>query len=79
MSSFTPEQVSHFRLVFTQFSDENLGGVTRINFIPAVETSLQGISYAGPQPSHRYLDSEFQRIAAEEDFIQWQQFFQVRL
>lgn len=77
MSSFTPEQVSHFRQVFTQFSDEDLGGVTRANFIQAVEASLQEANFTGPHPSHQHLDGEFQRIAAEEGFIQWQQFFQV--
>lgn len=77
MSSFTQEQVSHFRQVFTQFSDDSVGGLTQVNFIPAVEASLEGIHFAGPRPSHGYLHGEFQRIAAEDDFIQWQQFFQV--
>lgn len=78
MSSFTPEQVIRFRQVFTQFSDEELGGVTQVNFIPAVEASLQETNFAGnPHPSHQYLDDEYQRIAAVEGVIQWQQFFQV--
>ena len=77
MSSFTPEQVGHFRQVFTQFSDDDVGGLTQVNFIPAVEASLVGVPFAGPRPSHGYLDGEFQRIAAGEGFIQWQQFFQV--
>lgn len=75
--SFTPDQVSHFRRVFTQFSDEDLGGVTQPNFIPAVEASLQEANLTGPQPSHQFLNTEFLRISGEEGFIQWQQFFQV--
>lgn len=75
--SFTPDQVSHFRQVFTQFCDEDLGGVTRTNFIPAVQLSVEDGNVAGPTPSPEYLDNEFQRVANEEGIIQWQQFFQV--
>lgn len=77
MSSFTPDQVGHFRQEFTQFSDEELGGVCRSNFIPAVEASLEQCNFAGSPPSHEYLDNEFQRIAGDDGVIQWQQFFQV--
>lgn len=79
MSSFTTDQVGRFREIFTQFSDENLGGIGQINFIPAVETSLQAVNFAGPRPSHEYLDAEFYRICDENGTMQWQQFFQVSI
>jgi len=79
MSSFTPEHVAHFRQVFNQFSNEDAGGVPRENFITAVETSIEHCDFAGPPPSHSYLDGEFQRITGGSGVIEWQQFFQVAM
>ena len=79
MSSFTPEQVSHFRQVFSQFSNEELGGVDEFNFIAAIQVSLEHCHFAGGPPSQHYLENEFSRLASENEngVIQWQQFFQV--
>ncbi len=77
MSSFTPEQVSHFRQVFAQFNDETLDGINHDSFIPAVESSLREYNFAGLRPSHESLEDEFWRLANAEGVVQWQQFFQV--
>lgn len=77
MSSFTPEQVGHFREVFRRFSDQGLGGINRVNFIPAVEDALEQCHFSSPPPSQEYLDNEYQRIVGEDGVMQWQQFFQV--
>lgn len=79
MSSFTHEQVAHFRQVFSQFSDDDSGGVTRANFATAVMTSLDGVNVAGSRPSAQDLDTEFLTVAGPGDsaVVQWQQFFQV--
>lgn len=76
MSSFTQEQVRHFRQVFSQFSDEERGGVTRENFVIAVQTSLEQCNLPN-QPTPVYLAGEFGRLASEDGVVTWQQFFQV--
>ena len=79
MSSFTPEQVGHFRQVFSQFSNEDLGGVEEINFIAAITASMDHCHFTGGPPSQQYLEREFRRLTSENDnaVILWQQFFQV--
>lgn len=79
MSSFTPEQVSHFRQVFSTYSNEDLGGVDEVNFIAAIMVSLEECHFSGGPPSQHYLETEFRRLASESEtgVIQWQQFFQV--
>ena len=79
MSSFTPEQVSHFRQVFSQFSDEERGGVDEVGFLAAIQVSLEQCHFPGGPPSQQFLENEFNRLASENDngVIQWQQFFQV--
>lgn len=77
MSSFTHEQVAHFRQVFSQYSDEDQDGVTREKFPAAVQASFDGFIVAGRAPSAHYLEAEFQRIAGDSGVVQWQQFFQV--
>lgn len=79
MSSFTPEQVSQFREVFRRFSDEDLGGISGANFIPAVQAALEHCNIAGPPPTRGYLDNEYQRIVDDGGAMQWQQFFQVNM
>lgn len=77
MSSFTSDQVAQFRDVFRQFSDEGLGGICRTNFVPAVEATLEHCNFAGPRPTHQYLDNEYQRIVGDDGVMQWPEFFQV--
>ncbi len=79
MSSFTPDQVGHFRQVFAQFSNEDLGGVDEDNFMAAIQVSLEQCHFPGGPPSQHYLENEFRRLASENEneIIQWQQFFQV--
>ena len=76
MSSFSEEEVTHFKQIFSQFSDEIAGGVTRENFFPAMEACL---GFVGNRPSPDYLLNEFQRLTGEAGVIQWQPFFQVQL
>ena len=76
MSSFTPEQVGQFREIFRQFSSDEVGGVSRANFIPAIEAALQHCHFTGPPPTHHYLDTEYERIVPVGEAMQWQQFFQ---
>lgn len=77
MSSFTHEQVSHFREVFNQFSDESLGGIGEDNFVSAIYASLEATNFAGNPPSAQYLKDEFERIVGPSRTVQWQEFFQV--
>lgn len=77
MSSFTQEQVAFFRQTFTQFSDEESGGLNRESFAVAVATCWEGANVSGSQPSPRQLEEEFDRISAGSGVLQWQQFFQV--
>ena len=77
MSSFTHDQVAHFREVFNQFSDEESGGINQVNFVPAVKASLDACN-VGNRPSNEELNMEFQRITGDSGVIQWQQFFQVK-
>ena len=77
MSSFSQEQVRHFRQVFSQFSDEERGGVTQENFVAAVQGSLEQCNLPN-QPTPVYLAGEFGRLAGDGGIVTWQQFFQVR-
>lgn len=76
MSSFTAEQVRTFRQIFSQFADEERGGLTRENFVPAASTSLEHCTLR-TQPSDVYLGGEFSRLAGDSGVVNWQQFFQV--
>ena len=76
MSSFTQEQVRTFRQIFSQFSDEERGGLSRENFVPAASASLEHCNLRS-RPSDVYLAGEFSRLAGESGVVNWQQFFQV--
>ena len=77
MSSFTADQVRTFRQIFSQFTDEERGGLTRENFVPAASASLEH-SHLRTRPSDVYLAGEFTRLADDSGIVNWQQFFQVR-
>ena len=76
MSSFTQEQVRAFRQIFSQFTDEERGGLPRENFVPAASASLEHCDLRS-RPSDVYLAGEFSRLAGESGVVNWQQFFQV--
>ena len=76
MSSFAADQVRTFRQIFSQFADEERGGLTRENFVPAVSTSLEYCTLR-THPTDVYLAGEFSRLAGDSGVVNWQQFFQV--
>ena len=76
MSSFTADQVRTFRQIYSQFADEERGGLTRENFVPAAFASLEHCSLR-TQPTDVYLAGEFSRLAGDSGVVNWQQFFQV--
>ncbi len=79
MSSFTHDQVAHFRELFNAYTGSEATGISRENFIPAIEASLESYHFTGPRPSGEHLDGEFQRITESSGTVQWPQFFQVAL
>ena len=76
MSSFSADQVRTFRQIFSQFTDEERGGLTRENFVPAASASLEHCTLRS-RPTDVYLAGEFSRLAGDAGAVNWQQFFQV--
>lgn len=74
-SSFTHEQIRHFREAFSQYSDPESGGVTSQRFSDAILACLEHCSLSATPPPD-YLNSEFNRLGTT-GALTWQQFFQV--
>ena len=74
-SSFSHEQIRHFREAFSQYSDPESGGVTSQRFSDAILACLEHCSLSATPPPD-YLNSEFNRLGTT-GALTWQKFFQV--